>query len=141
MGLLGKLRRQGRHGGGVAADACLGVGALAGVDGRLEQAVEQGAVRPPGPRQLRGPRYLPEDLGLANDRRIQPCCNPHQVLDGLCIGIAIEVRADLPGLHAARLAQQSLQLVEGEAPGGRIQFDAVAGGEDHQVRHVRGCRL
>jgi hypothetical protein len=118
----------------------LGVHSLADPQGGLDQLVQRAAHSARVARGgVRG-ADLAEDLGLADDHRVQPGGDREQVLDRRArvvdVQRVVEVRGLHPGLAGQHVGYVVQATVEGFDDG--VDLDAVARGDQHGLADVLG---
>ena len=120
------------------ADAGVGAGPLAGLEGVAEQQVEGR----PGGALLAGPvpglLHLAEDLALAEHGRVEPGGHAEEVGDGRGVVVDVEVVAEVLGGEEGDLGEEVADVLVGavEPLGHRVDLGAVARREHDGLRHV-----
>ena len=133
--VLRQPHRGGRNRDRIGADAGVRAGALGGGEGLLEQAVELAAEHAGIARGCPRLLHLAEDLRFAQHQRIEAGRNPEQVAHR--IAVAMPVKVGVQVVAGVRMAGQPLGQRAAVVVGVRVQFGAVAGGQQHRLMHLR----
>ena len=122
---------------GAAADASLGPGPLADDQRLAEEQVHRGARPALALGDLPRLTHLSEDLGLADDRRVEPGGDLEEMAHGGVVVVRVEVRMQIVGGDVADLAQEVADVGVGavELLGDGVDLDAVAGADQHDLTH------
>ena len=129
-----------RDGDRAVRDARLVLDPLGGRERALEEPREErpaAAVLPGDPERI---LHLPEDLGLADDHRVDRRCDPEDVGDGLVVpvlvGVVVELGAVRQLIVAAELVvEEALERVARvvDPPGRDDHLHPIAGGDEHRL--------
>ena len=138
LGGDGHGRRRDRN--GMPADAGLRAHPLARLDGVAEQSRElrRGALAHGG---LPGLADLAEDLALADDHRVEAGGDGEQVRDGRVVVIGVEQVGEIFGRGARVRGEERADVTDRgvEVRAARVDLDAIAGGEHHDLEQVLAC--
>ena len=136
-GLLGQTHGGEGHRDRLVADAGFAAGALGHGEGVLEQTIQRGLEGALQARRLPGLLDLTQDLGLAQNHRIQPCRDPEQVTHGGIVFVVVQVRVQVLGLQMGKGRQPEFGPVLGPVFHPAVDLGAVAGRQQGDLVHTR----
>jgi hypothetical protein len=130
---LGKFYSGGGYGHRARAQFSFGADALAGFEGALEEAIEDGAGGAVFVGDAVGFSDLAEDFGFAEEKRIEPGGNAEEMANSGAVVMVIEDAVEGVGANGMEFAEEGREAGGALVRGFRrdaVDFAAIAGGED-----------
>jgi len=129
---LGEFDRRVADRDGILADLRLGTHALADLEALAEQLVEHAAARPVAEGVVVGFFDLAEDLGLAQNHRVERCDNAEQVLDDRLALMDVQIADEFVAVQVVIVGHEVDDCGGAVVTrrGDRVDLRAVARGDD-----------